>query len=1004
MWKFISLLGLTTCFFCLPSTAQLPSYNFRHITTSDGLSSSVIRGIAQDKYGYIWEGSPNGLSRFNGYTVQNYEHADNDSLSLPDNAVQDLLCDSNHLIWVALREGGLCHYDYKTSHFIQQPAARDIRIRKMTEAGEYTIYCVTSKGLALFHPSSGALYFPGDHIAGPAGVLLHRKLNDLSFGPEGRLYLATDTGLVVYDPRNQQAVHVLLKPLRGKEIGKVITDGKGDVWISYGDNGEKLLKTDPSFSSCQLFPDFGADNTTNHISAFFLDNHKRLWIGTTGSGLSMYDPVNHRFNYFNNDPFQPKSLSSYNITNIFQDGHGFIWVGTEGYGLDYFHPDENLFHCILPNNNQSKVQSDNWGRAAAEDTKGNLWLGSVIGVTRIDAQTGKYSYIQNTRAMPRRLYSNAVLSLLYDDHGYLWIGTSSGLNRFNPVNGHVDFFGERDSLPCTPYWSVMQDRNKEIWIGSKEGLYRYDYTTGRFDHFGNDPLLKGSRDFAIKSLFEDSRGRIWIGTCKSGLLLYDHGAGKLQHWMKSAVDTGFIDNDIRSFAEDRGGTIWIGSNGGIAGFDPQKGEFRKFGQEEGLKTESTGGLMVDNRNRLWVSTGNGLFVLDSTRSYFKSFVLEDGLPSQEFNAQAAFKTARGEFVYPAVNGFLVFNPEEYKEVYRAVEAYVSNFRNFGKDYTPNTNVEEVKELWFDYDQNFFSFAMSAFNYSNPDQTWYAFKLEPFDKEWISSIDRFVNYTNVPSGDYIFRYKASVGPENWRVPEKIIKIHIATVFYKTGWFRGLMVLLVVLALYLFFRYRISQRDKIYSLQNKAQLLEKEKAVVMYESLKQQLNPHFLFNSLTSLSGLIEADQKMAGVFLEQMSKNYRYILKSRDTELVTVKEELDFVRTYINLQLTRFQKGLEVHIDVSGDSYLRKIVPVTLQNLIENAVKHNIIDADTPLVIELYTEEAYFVVRNNIQKKNLVQESNRLGLASMESLYKFLTSTPIVISDDEKYFTVKIPFI
>ena len=180
--------------------------------------------------------------------------------------------------------------------------------------------------------------------------------------------------------------------------------------------------------------------------------------------------------------------------------------------------------------------------------------------------------------------------------------------------------------------------------------------------------------------------------------------------------------------------------------------------------------------------------------------------------------------------------------------------------------------------------------------------------------------------------------------------------------------------------------------------------MYESLKQQLNPHFLFNSLTSLSGLIETDQKMAGNFLAQMSKIYRYILKNRDSELVTLSEEINFVQSYIDLQKTRFKNGLQVKITGSSEYDQKKIAPVTLQNLIENAIKHNIIDQDTPLIIEIFTDNGYLLVRNNLQKKHMVETSNQQGLLNLRTLYQYLTDKPVIIKEDNSHFLIGVPLI
>jgi LytS/YehU family sensor histidine kinase len=189
-----------------------------------------------------------------------------------------------------------------------------------------------------------------------------------------------------------------------------------------------------------------------------------------------------------------------------------------------------------------------------------------------------------------------------------------------------------------------------------------------------------------------------------------------------------------------------------------------------------------------------------------------------------------------------------------------------------------------------------------------------------------------------------------------------------------------------------------------LLEKEKTQVMYENLKQHLNPHFLFNSLASLSSLIRIDQQLAGDFLERMSKIYRYILKNKDNETVPLADELKFVDLYIQLQKTRFEKGLEINLNIDEEHHHRKIAPVTLQNLVENAIKHNVADPESPLIIDLFIENDYLVVRNNLQRKSFVETSNKQGLANMESLYRYLSGKPLIIAADENYFTVKIPLI
>lgn len=264
---------------------------------------------------------------------------------------------------------------------------------------------------------------------------------------------------------------------------------------------------------------------------------------------------------------------------------------------------------------------------------------------------------------------------------------------------------------------------------------------------------------------------------------------------------------------------------------------------------------------------------------------------------------------------------------------------------------------------------------------------------------------MPGGKYTFLYKASTVNSNWEtITAKQVTVKLNTVFYRTYWFMIGLGLLLSIILYYLYSYRALKQRQLYELNAKTQLLEKEKAMVMYEGLKQQLNPHFLFNSLSSLSGLIETDQQVAGNFLEQMSGIYRYILKNGDNETVSLKEETEFVQLYINLQQTRFKKGLFINIDVPDEYLHYKIAPVTLQNMIENAIKHNIIDAGSPLVIDIFIEDEYLVVRNNLQKKNNVETSNKKGLTQFFTLYRYLSFKPVLIDETANSFSIKIPLI
>ena len=188
------------------------------------------------------------------------------------------------------------------------------------------------------------------------------------------------------------------------------------------------------------------------------------------------------------------------------------------------------------------------------------------------------------------------------------------------------------------------------------------------------------------------------------------------------------------------------------------------------------------------------------------------------------------------------------------------------------------------------------------------------------------------------------------------------------------------------------------------LEKEKSQVQFDNLKNQLNPHFLFNALTSLNSLIVENPQLAQQFLQHMSKVYRYVLQHKDRNFVTLETELDFINNYVFLAETRFANSLRFKFDINEEQKQKAIVPVTMQILIENALKHNVVDDERPLAIDLITSGDYLVVSNNLQVRNRVETSNKQGLDNLRSLYAFLTDKPVIIEQSEYRFSVKVPLL
>lgn len=989
------------------SSSQPVSYNFRRLTPNDGLSDGAVHAIVQDKYGFTWIGTSYGLNRFDGVNIKTYFSKRTDNTSLGNNQVLSLHTDSKGDLWIGTYNG-LCRYDYPSDRFINYLSAQEISVYDIHEDKAGSIWLATNYGLWKTNAQKLSIekYTNDDTVFQKKFYCVIRKIVE---SPGGILYLATNCGIKIFDPISRIYDEIRFDPLKKYSISSdvvpsIALDSTGNLWAACVTPRSLLNKIDLKNKTVKTYDYFitaKKDWKYNTLQDILTDKNGRVWIISSGAGLSLYNEKEESFNDHGNNPFLPNSLLSNHNYTLYQDNTGIIWVGSLAYGVSYFNPDNTLFYTIHPTLDKKSSLPGDWCRAACEDSQGNLWLGTGSGLAVYDRRRNQFKVYANESGKKPILHINSIRSMLEDD-GDIWIGTAGGLNRYRASTGVIEFFDERQGIPVTFFWMMGKGKNEEIWLGSVAGLFRYIRSMNRFDNLKNDPALAPYAGINVQALYIDSKNRLWAGLLNKGILMYDPSSKETRLLTIKAREIS--DTRTSSFAEDKKGIIWIGSEEGLVAYDPVNRKSRIYTRDEGLPSDRTNNLMVDDLNRLWIGTANGLCVLDSGRKIFRKFGVNDGLLTNQFNSQSAYRTKDGFFVYPMFAGFLLFRPEAFREDHSAIPVYITAFRVDRKKIKTDGNMESLQKIHLLHDQNFFSIELAGLNYINPSQCTYVYKLDGFDKDWIQTKKRDISYTNVPAGDYIFRYK--VKPENSTIDavEKTLQVSIDTVFYKTRWFQSLVVLLIISMLTGFYLYRMNHREKIYQLQGKAQTLEKEKAVVQYENLKQQLNPHFLFNSLTSLKSLIRINKNDAVHFLDNISLTYRYILKSSDSELVSLQNEIDFIQVYIDLQKTRFGDGLRVQTRIDEESLDKKIVPVTLQNLLENAIKHNLVDRERPLTIEIFTENSHITVRNNLQRKEFVETSNQYGLKSLQTLYRYLDKRPVQVEEDENYFTVKIPLI
>lgn len=978
------------------------------------MPDGTVRSITQDKYGYIWLGTQYGLCRYNGYNVAPFLHTKGDTASIAGNFIWSVFTDSDGDVWAG-NDGFFSLYNYAGNNFSNYRPPYPVVIKKIAQDEKGVLWLATSDGLMRFDKQKKTFSEYRNNTT-KGNKDLATPVTDLFLDKEkGLIYLATQAGFRIFDYHNGKMLPLLINQdndphgINSNPISAVTKDKNGAVWFGCGFINTVLVKWQPAGNSIKYYDDLTKVSrgwSENRALSLFTDRDGNVWAGGFTSSLSLYQPEKDIFHHYHNDALLRSSIAGTSINSIYQDDTGMIWAGFEGYGVDRFRPQNAIFTSFQPEAAIQPSLLHDWGRAAIEDRQGNLWFGTSKGISVYEPGTGLYKNFFNDRGNPSLISFNTIRSFAEDRKGNIWIGTGNGLTCYDPATKRFRIYDRQDSLRSYFIWSLFETYDGDLYVGGTGGLQRYHKATGKFSDADNDPLVNKKIAYNIRNIFEDSKHGLWLGAYDNGLIYYQPRKKSVIHYRHDESNKGSLcSNFITSVVEDKKGIIWIATRDGLNSFNTKTQAFSAYTTADGLPSNKTSALRIDNADRLWIATGNGLSVLDPTRRFFRNFDMSDGLPTNEFNDQVAATTRDGRFIYPGFRGFIVFKPEEVqKKKWEVSGIYTSAFTIFDKPLPLPVNPEEIKLLDLQHNQNFFSIELSALNYENPDKVIYAYKLDPFNKDWVYTKERTISYTNVPGGHYTFLYKATMDPSNWNVPVQQLRVIVGTVFYKTAWFLLLLAILVIGFIYGIYSYRLRQAARLYHLQLQATRLEKDKTEIQYQNLINQFNPHFLFNSLTSLNSLIYENKQLASEFLEQLSAVYRYLLTHKETQLVELRTEMYFVNHYISLLKTRFETGLQVSIAIPEHLVKRKVVPVTFQLLIENAIKHNIVDPSSPLLITVTADERYLQITNNLQKKGWIETSNRKGLESLRTLYKYLSSLPLVIEETENTFTIKLPLL
>ncbi|MBP6825694.1 MAG: histidine kinase [Saprospiraceae bacterium] len=946
---------------CGSLQAQTPVFRLRE---AKGLWNVQMTVAFQDSRGWMWFGAENGLYRYDGLTYY--------AVGLPDSlppAPVSAMYEWNGSIWVGFQNG---------------------MIGTMPVNSTFPTDASTTKGkgvarLQLWQPEEG---LPTKAVTGFAADRIGGFW--ISTYGEG-IYCLKDNRLYQFNSTDDH--------LAGDDIYSIACDAKNRIWA--GTDGGINICSMPEKGKKQVLRLSTGDGLPDEIiTSLLADKHGNIWIGTYEKGICHYNVAEQKIDV------QSSGWSYGIVTGMAVFGSGELWAGTATNGLVHLdvysgeilplpesHPlrhskllsvckdREGLLWSVC---DKGLVYSANvrFGmlatpfsnvQAVLVDRRHRLWAGSKGGL-----------YLQENSVFRQVLPTDRNVISLWESpaDGSIWAGTFGDgvymLDASGKVTGHLT---EQNGLSNGSVLSIDGNAG-QVWLASLGGVtVKNARNPGQPDSYSDQSELGTSYVYKV---FRDHLGRIWFGTDGKGLIVLENGA--FRHFEEA---NGAPLKTIYSITEDIKGNIWFSTDkDGLFCYDGRR--FRRYTTENHLHSLAISGLSADAGGRILIAYEDGVDILDPNRVDHVTFCnAAIGAPATEINLNALCHDAKGNTWLGTRQGIL----------------RVASFDEpFLDDPQPGItaiavlaqSIDFLTNRVFSHDENYFIFNFTGLWYTDPESVRYRYKLEGFDPDWKISKDHLTSYPSLPPGQYTFRVQTSEHGNFENVPEATWAFSIRKPFWTNWWFIAFGLCAVGALIYALIRSRESR------LEREAQL-KREKVESQFAVLKSQINPHFLFNSFNTLITIIEENPKVAVEYVEHLSDFYRSIIAYREKDFISLQEEVALVHSFDFLLKKRYEDGFHLIDRLNGQTGL--VMPLALQLLVENAVKHNVISSSRPLTVEIFTDDnGYVVVRNNIQPKIKPEPSTHFGLQSLVHRYRLLGERPVIVEDNAAFFTVKVPLI
>jgi signal transduction histidine kinase/ligand-binding sensor domain-containing protein/DNA-binding response OmpR family regulator len=979
------VLAGSSCLFSNSLSASVPSPHIDRLGQKEGLSNSEVRCIFQDRQGFLWFGTYDGLNRYDGYDFKVYRNQPEDSSSIIHGYVNCIAQDSRNNLWVGTRQG-VSILDPVTDKFSAVyaviPGGRKITINsyirdiKVDGNGDMLV-ASEGDGLIIFNK--------GNRVGHP--VLLdtytqfkwNYSVNALLVLPGNRIYvLISELGLCEYDVAGKK-FHVLSSMVRGATC---IYPDNGNLWL--GTTIGLYHFNIRSATYDRFLNESNGGLKSNRITSLQAMPDSSLWVGTDGGGIQILNKNRTQISYLS-EGYNEQGLSSNAVYSLLLDRNGRKWIGTLRGGINMIDEVKGRFQNIRhdPLNTNSLIS--NFVKSLLEDREGKLWIGTDGGGLSIwDRRSGHFSNFRHDPQNSGSLSSDFVTSMIQDSTGKIWIATYGGginlylprQNRFKVYHG-LDARGKESRIT---FWCLYVDHEGNLWAsGLQDGLFLYDRKADQFKPFH-------AKLPNILSMCEDGAGNLWAGNFE-GLYKINIKQGSYRFYT--------IGKPVRSIYSSVGGDLWLGTEAGLMYFGTLTGKVTKqFTTMAGLSNNNVLAIEEDHAKQLWMSTYNGLCRFDPKQTTFTNFFQSDGLASKEFNFNASLRLRNGQLAFGGTGGLTLFSPEQLVPLRNVPGIAFTDIRidakplDFYHGFFKANEDNKLVSLRIPYKNASLSFRFAAIEFTAQERIKYRYILQGWDRKWVDAgHQRNILYTRLAPGSYVLRINYTNPEGQWTKNELTLNIVVLPPWYATVWAFIAYALIVVGIIYWYVRNKFRETKLKYEIklanadaeyQRNLQAKEKElseRRIEFFTGVAHEfrtplsliINP---VKDLLSKSG--PADRSDLNIVF----RNSRRLLSLVDQLLLFRKSDavaddlhiapMDIVlvcrEVYLCFVHQAKVSGISLRLDASDSPVIiygdREKIEIILFNLISNAIKYSANGGSVIVQLDETPNEVIINVKDN----------------------------------------------